>query len=80
MSKEMKRTKLVKNNNPGGCDFKGGVFLVEDNRPVSVNVTTERGSYELLKHPTLNIYVGECMGYKVHVSLKKEVGELRYWA
>ena len=37
-------------------------------------------SFILPKHKTLNIYTGICNGIKVHVSLKKMVGELRYWA
>lgn len=45
----------------------------------SVTVTTPKGVYKLEKHPTLNIYMGVCAGVKTHVSLKKIVGEIRYW-
>lgn len=45
----------------------------------SVTVTTPKGVYQLEKHPTLNIYQGKCAGVKTHVSLKKVVGEIRYW-
>lgn len=40
---------------------------------------TLNGYYKLNKHPTMNIYTGACKGHSVHVSLKKIVGELRYW-
>ena len=45
----------------------------------SLQLSTPKGSYTLLKHPTLNIYQGTCNGRKVRVSLKKIVGELRFW-
>lgn len=45
----------------------------------SLQLSTPKGSYTLLKHATLNIYQGTCNGRKVHVSLKKIVGELRFW-
>jgi len=40
---------------------------------------TPNGRYKLNKHPAMNIYLGVCKGYKVHVSLKKIVGTLRHW-
>lgn len=45
----------------------------------SVTITTPKGVYTLEKHPTMNIYQGKCGDTKTHVSLKKIVGELRYW-
>ena len=42
-------------------------------------ISTPKGSYNLSKYPTLNIFTGVCNGTKVHVSLKKVVGELRTW-
>ena len=40
---------------------------------------TRKDIYKLIKHLKLNIYTGTCNGHRVHVSLKKIVGELRYW-
>ena len=40
---------------------------------------TQKAMYKLIKHTKLNIYTGTCNGYKIQVSLKKVVGELRYW-
>ena len=45
----------------------------------SLQLSTPKGSYTLLKHATLNIYKGTCNGRKVQLSLKKIVGELRFW-
>lgn len=44
-----------------------------------VKVSTNKDFYILDRHEKLNIYMGEANGHKVHVSLKKLVGELRYW-
>lgn len=44
-----------------------------------VTLVTPKGSYPLTKHGSLNIYSGICNGHKVHVSLKKVVGEVRFW-
>lgn len=53
------------------------ILLHEDDS--AITLITKRDRYELPKHPTLNIYCGECNGTKVHVSLKKLVGKLIYW-
>lgn len=58
----------------GNADY----FRVVRNKG-SVKVITPKGCYNLVKHPTLGIYTGKCGSTKVHVSLKKVVGELRYW-
>lgn len=44
-----------------------------------IQIITPKASYVLKRHTQLNIYQGTCGGHKVHVSLKKIVGELRYW-
>jgi len=44
-----------------------------------LTLITPKGSYPLKRHTQLNIFQGTCDGVKVHVSLKKIVGELRYW-
>jgi len=57
-----------------------GVFRIElDKDPSCIHLHTKKDSYQLAKHSQLNIYMGVCNGHKVHVSLKKVVGELRYW-
>jgi hypothetical protein len=52
------------------------VFHSDDGR---LQVVTRKGRYFLQKHASQNIYLGKCGGHKVHVSLKKVVGEMRYW-
>ena len=49
-------------------------------RGVDALVTTTKGSYTLIKHPTLNIYQGVMNGIKVHVTHKAWVGQLIYWS
>jgi len=44
-----------------------------------VTLITPKSSYTLHKHDQLNIFTGICGSHKVHVSLKKIVGELRFW-
>jgi hypothetical protein len=44
-----------------------------------VKVVTPKGVHELKKHATQNYFHGTLNGHKVQVSLKKVVGELRYW-
>ena len=44
-----------------------------------VTLITPKGSYTLKKHQSLNLFQGNCEGHKVHVSLKKIVGEIRFW-
>ncbi len=45
-----------------------------------VVVKTPLGEYQLLKHATMNSYMGSCGEHKVRVVLKKMVGTLSYWA
>ena len=56
-----------------------GVYKVNNKLTPCISLHTAKGNYELEKHPTLNYYHGVCNGVKVQVSLKKIVGELRYW-
>jgi hypothetical protein len=44
-----------------------------------VTLVTPKGSYALKAHGKLNIFSGICNGHKVHLSLKKIVGEIRFW-
>ncbi len=44
-----------------------------------LQIITPKDTYYLTKHASLDIYQGILKGHKVHVSLKKIVGELRYW-
>lgn len=55
------------------------IILPVDDDKTYVTLHTVNGRYRLKKHPTLNIYTGVCNGHHVHLSLKKVVGELRYW-
>ena len=59
-----------------GRSSKIKVILTEDH----VEITTSKGVYKLPKHPSQNIYIGKCGAAKVHVSLKKVVGTVRWWA
>ncbi len=43
-------------------------------------LVTNTGEYVLRKHIANNYWFGTCAGIKVQVSLKRMVGELRYWA
>lgn len=43
-------------------------------------MSTNKGVYTLIKHPTLGIYQGECNGIKVHLTHKAWVGKLIFWA
>jgi len=45
----------------------------------TLTLITPKNTYTLHKHATLNIYGGVCANRKVHISLKKIVGELRFW-
>lgn len=46
----------------------------------TIAVATRRGQSRLKKHKSLNYYLDVINGIKVQVSLKKLVGEVRYWA
>ena len=54
-------------------------FRVDPSAAV-IKLTTPQAVYYLKKHPSQNIFTGVCKGKKVHVSLKKVVGELRFWS
>ena len=61
-------------------------FITDDNYMsitmlnfLNLELVTPKGTYNLQRNPKLNIYQGNCNGHKVHVSLKKIVGEIRYW-
>lgn len=47
---------------------------------LGVEVVTPKGRYHVPINSALNIFQGVLKGTKVHISLKKIVGELRYWA
>jgi len=53
------------------------VTLSEDGK--SVTVITGKGCYYIRKHPTLNVFTGYCNGVRTEITLKKIVGELRFW-
>ena len=65
------------------ADSRDGYYVVITVKTPSgkraVKLITKNGEYILNKHPTQNYFLGECRGYKVHVSLKKIVGEIRHW-
>jgi len=43
-------------------------------------VITPNGQFEMEKHPSQNYYHAVNAGYKIQCTLKKVVGEMRYWA
>ena len=45
----------------------------------AVKMVTGKATYYLAKHPSQNYYFATCNGHKVQISLKKIVGEVRYW-
>lgn len=52
------------------------VYILND---YTIKLVTAKGSYQIQRHPSLNIYAGEFNGHKVHISLKKIVGHVIYW-
>lgn len=52
------------------------VKRIDDN---TLELITPKGSYKLIKHPTINMYQAKCQGTKVQVTLKTLVGTLRSW-
>jgi hypothetical protein len=54
-------------------------FDVEILDEKEILITTPNGVYSIQKHAVSNTYQGICAGHKVHVSLKKVTGELRFW-
>lgn len=55
-------------------------IFVTRTRDDMVNLCTAKGSYILHKHPVHNLYMGECNGVKVHVTLKVLVGKVIFWS
>jgi hypothetical protein len=53
-------------------------YAVSHNKNI-LDFVTPIGTYMLGKHYMHNYYWGDCKGVKVHVTLKKITGELRYW-
>lgn len=60
-------------------DEKAYFFVTREANPNRLKLVTPKGSYFLKKHSVQNIWMGNCAGRKVHVSLKKVTGELRFW-
>jgi len=46
----------------------------------SCELTTDKGTYTLIKHNVKNLWTGTCAGIKVHITRKVFVGKLIYWA
>jgi hypothetical protein len=44
-----------------------------------IQLKTEKGVYNLSKHPTLNYYHAVCGGHKVQIHLKAVSGWLKFW-
>jgi hypothetical protein len=42
-------------------------------------LSNRRGQVQLVKHPSMNYYHGKMGEIKIQVTLKKIVGEFRYW-
>ena len=43
-------------------------------------LTTPRGKYDFVHHPTNNYWFAEANGVKMHIMVKKIVAHLLYWA
>lgn len=43
-------------------------------------LTTPRGKYDFVHHPTNNYWFAEANGVKIHIMVKKIVAHLVYWA
>jgi len=76
---------------PQTCSLKGQVYYYRsENDKIRVSnicdgseqikLSTQHGVYRLDKHPSQNMYTGECQGVKVHIMLKPMVGEMIFWA
>ncbi len=55
------------------------VKITEYDDESNVIVKTEKGTYTVPRHATINAYIGVCGSYKVRVCLKKMVGRLSYY-
>lgn len=61
--------------------FTGKGVQVRVKNGICATVTTNKGVYTLVKHPTLGIYQGTTpTGIKIHVTHKAWVGKLIFWA
>jgi hypothetical protein len=47
---------------------------------INYNLQTPKGTYVLTRNKAQNIHQANINGIKIQVSIKKIVGELRYWA
>ncbi len=56
-----------------------GNFEITHDAPGTIKLVTVKGTYILKRHPSQNVFMGELNGHKVHVTLKKVVGQLTYW-
>jgi hypothetical protein len=54
-------------------------YAVSHNKD-SLFLETPNDNYILGKHYMHNYYWGECKGIKVHVTLKKVIGEIQHWS
>ena len=59
---------------------KKGSIVVKKLPNGNVSVLTNKGQYELGKHPKLNQYSGELAGVKARLTHQKLVAQLTYWA
>ncbi len=50
------------------------------NQKKCYRMVTNKGEFLLDEHSTNNYWFATCSGIKVQVSLKKMIGELRYWS
>lgn len=83
--KEQKRISLSGKNatSVGILEFSNpekGVEVIIDTHKGCAKMSTKKGSYELSKHPTLNIYQLKIGGVKVHITHKAWVAQVIYWA
>ena len=92
MAKSLQRVKLhgvLANNKPAktsdaksvvGFASVNGKITIDGVSPLYLMLHTGKSNRTLTKHATQNYYFAYIGGFKVQVSLKKVVAELRYWA
>lgn len=56
-----------------------GHFSVTVTDASYIQLKTNKGVYNLPKHPTLNYYNATCNEHKVQVHLKKTTGWIKFW-
>ena len=54
-------------------------FSIKIESPTTIRLVTPKGSYQLEKNSTVNIYQATIAGHKTQVSLQKVVGWIGYW-